>query len=189
VLDELESARRLVTCGPSYLTGLYVRAVHTTRALVGDLARGILAMLLAVSLLIGVVMRSVRFALAALISNLLPPLVVFAGAAALGFPLDISAVAVGGVAVGLAVDDTIHMLHAVAQRSSHPRAALLHAQRTVGRALVLSTIVLVAGLACLFASRFLPTARFGLLAAAASAVALFADLVVLPAALVVRRRL
>jgi len=186
VLDELESARRKMSAEKSFLTGLYVRAVRTTRSLVGDLARGTLLMVAAVSLLVGVVMRSARFAAAALLVNAMPPLVVFGGASLLGVPLDVSAVAVGGVAVGLAVDDTIHMLHAVRRSGRRPGRALLDAQRTVGRALVLSTLVLTAGLACLLASRFLPTARFGAMAAAASVVALLADLIVLPAALLRR---
>ncbi|MHC4847325.1 MAG: efflux RND transporter permease subunit [Planctomycetota bacterium] len=189
VLDDLEAVRARTISTPSSLTGLYVRAVRTTRALIGDLARATLIMVLAVCVLIGVVLRSVRFALAALLPNLLAPLVVFAGASLLGIALDVSAVAVGGVAVGLAVDDTIHMLFAVRDRSRSIRSALLGAQRTVGRALVLSTLVLATGLLCLLSSRFLPTARFGALAAAASVVALIADLVVLPAALLVRRRL
>ncbi|MHC4941082.1 MAG: efflux RND transporter permease subunit [Planctomycetota bacterium] len=187
VLDELEAVRASTISSESSYTGLYVRAVRTTRALIGDLAKATLLMIAIVSLIVGLALRSVRFAIAAALPNLLAPLLVFAGAALAGVALDVSAVAVGGVAVGLAVDDSIHMLFAARRGALRP--ALLRAQRTVGRALVLSTLVLASGLVCLLASSFLPTARFGALAAAASVVALLADLIVLPAALLVLRRL
>ncbi|MEM8884001.1 MAG: MMPL family transporter [Planctomycetota bacterium] len=192
VLDEIDAARARAESGPSWLTGLYLRAVQTTRALVGDLARGLALMIGAVTIAIALALRSVRLGLAALLPNMLAPLVVFAVASAGGFALDVSAVAVASVAVGLAVDDTFHVLHAVARDRRRGLAmdeCLARTQSSVGRALVLSTVVLAAGLACLLASRFLPTARFGLLAAGASVAALLADLIVLPAALSLFRRL
>ena len=171
---------------PARLTGLFLEAVETTRSLLADLARGVLAMLALLALLVTIALRSWRAGLAAVLPNLLPPLVVFGAAAALRIPLDVSAAAVGAVAVGLAVDDSLHMLFAVARERRAGRdldRALLETQRRVGPALILSTVVLVAGLACLQASSFGPTARFGTYCAASCAVALLADLVCLPALL------
>ena len=171
---------------PAGLTGLFLEAVETTRSLLKDLAKGVALMLGMVLLLVTVALRSVRAGIAAVLPNLLPPLVVFGAAAALRIPLDISAAAVGAVAVGLAVDDSLHVLFAVARERKAGRSldrALLEAQRQVGRALILSTLVLTAGLACLQAGSFLPTARFGIFCAASCAVALVGDLVCLPALL------
>jgi len=171
---------------PAGLTGLFLEAVETTRSLLTDLAKGVALMLGMVLLLVTVALRSVRAGIAAVLPNLLPPLVVFGAAAALRIPLDISAAAVGAVAVGLAVDDSLHVLFAVARERKAGRSldrALLEAQRQVGRALILSTLVLTAGLTCLQAGSFLPTARFGIFCAASCAVALVGDLVCLPALL------
>lgn len=191
VLDQLEELAKLhFQCGKATLTGLFLRAVGTTRHLIVDLARGTLLMTLLVVLIVAAALRSLRLGLAALLPNLLPPLVVFGVAAAAGMPLDVSAVAVGAVAIGLAIDDTLHILFRVSReirRGRSVESALLRTQRSVGRALVLSTVVLAAGLSCLIFSRFLPTARFGLFAAASSVVALFADLLLLPALLRVLR--
>jgi hypothetical protein len=184
VLDRLQAATDEFESGDATLTGLYVRAVGTTRRLVRDLARGTLLMGLVVMATVGVALRSWRLGLAALAPNLLPPAVVFGGTALAGVALDVSAVAVGAVAVGLAVDDTLHVvfrLVAERRRGLSPGEAFVATQRSVGRALVLSTVVLAVGLSCLAASSFVPTARFGLFTALACAVALPADLLLLPA--------
>jgi predicted RND superfamily exporter protein len=186
VLDGIVQAASEFETGEAEATGLFVRAVATTRSLIADLFKGALLMTAVVLLAVSLALRSWRLGLASLLPNLLPPAVVFGCASALGVRLDVSAVAVGAVAIGLAVDDTLHLLFRVAEEGRRGRTtsgAILRAQRSVGRALVISTVVLVAGLACLLSSNFLPTARFGLFAAAASAVALLADLCCLPALL------
>ena len=192
VLDLIERRASQLAPGEVTVTGLYVRAVHTTRALVFDLFRGVLLMVGVVVLITAAALRSWRAGLASLLPNLLPPAAVFGAAGLLGVALDVSAIAVGAIAVGLAIDDTIHMLYSVADETRAGRPlprALLRTQKSVGRAVVLSTLALVAGLACLQASAFLPTARFGAFASAACLIALAGDLIVLPASLMLLRRL
>ncbi|MGQ0612951.1 MAG: efflux RND transporter permease subunit [Planctomycetaceae bacterium] len=186
VLGRLAEAARGRETGRMQLTGLYVRAVETAESLLANAARGTATMLLLIGMLVMVSCRSVRLGLAVILPNLLPPVAVFGGAALLELPLDISAVAVGAVAVGLAVDSSLHLLHrARAERKAGRSldAALLRATRAVGRPLILSTAVLCAGLAFLSFSAFLPTERFGALTALSSAVALLGDLLLLPALL------
>jgi predicted RND superfamily exporter protein len=192
VLDAIEAATDSIPLGEASTTGLYVRAVHTTRSLVGDLFRGVVLMIAVVVLVTVVAFRSWRLGLAAILPNLLPPAAVFGAAALLHTALDVSAIAVGAVAVGLAIDNTFHVMDGVVRAHRDGRSlprALEHTQRTVGRALVVSTAVLTAGLLCLRASAFLPTAQFGTLASASCLVALFGDLILLPAALLFVRRL
>ena len=184
VLDHLERAASECRSGSAELTGLYVRAVATTRMLLGDVARGMLWMIVFVAIVIGLALRSVRLAVVSILPNLIPPLVVGAGAALAGVAFDVAVVAVGAVAVGLAVDDTIHVLfrfRAESRAQGPVSEALARTTRHVGPALCVSTAVLAAGLSCLALSSFLPTARFGLFCAAAAVVALPADLWLLPA--------
>lgn len=183
-LDRFEARARERKTGAMDLTGLYVRAVGTTRTLVRNLAQSALLMGGVVLLTVALALRSLRLGLAAIVPNLLPPLAVFGAAALLRVPLDVSAVAVGAVSIGLAVDSTLHVafrLSAERRRGMSLDEALPEAAGAVGRALVLSTAVLAAGLACLALSAFLPTAHFGLFAGAAALVALPSDLVVFPA--------
>lgn len=184
VLDRFEAAARERATGKMELTGLYVRAVGTTRALVRNFAQSALLMAGVVLLTVALALRSARLGLAVIVPNILPPLAVFGIASLLGVPLDVSAVAVGAVSIGLAVDNTLHVAFRLAEerRKGLPLdQALPECVGAVGRALVLSTAVLAAGLACLALSAFLPTAHFGLFAGAATLVALPGDLVVFPA--------
>ena len=184
VLDRIEDAAREFTVGPATVQGLFVQAVRTTRAIRSDLLFGVLGMGVGVGCLVALVLRSARAGVAAFFPNVVPAALVFGGAAVAGIPLDVSAVAVGGVAVGLAVDDTLHLLWRFARERREGLSmerALVAASTTVGRALLGSTLVLAAGLGSLAFSSFVPTARFGLFAAAASVLALFADLLLVPA--------
>jgi predicted RND superfamily exporter protein len=184
VLDGLADAAARMRSGSASLTGLYVRAVRTARALLRNLAQGAGAMLGVVAVTVALALRSWRAGVAAVLPNLLPPAVVFGAASLLGGHLDVSAIAVGGVAIGLSVDNTLHLLfraRGLAARGHSGRPLLLRALAAVARPLSLSTAVLALGLAVLAQSSFLPTARFGLLTAATAVAALLGAVVVLPA--------
>ncbi len=184
VLDRFEEAARRASTGTMELTGLYRRAVGTTRDLVRNLAGSAVLMAGVVLLAVSIGLRSWRLGVAAVVPNVLPPLAVFGAAALLGILLDVSAVAVGAVSIGLAVDNTLHVAFRLARERRALRPldeALPEAVGAVGRAVVLSTAVLAAGLFCLSLSAFLPTARFGLFTGVSALVALPAALVALPA--------
>ena len=156
-----------------------------------DLIAGAGAMLLFVAVTAAVALRSMRAGLATLFPNLLPVVVVFGFASLVGIELGVATMAVASVAIGLAVDDTLHLLFAAARarRAGRTRrGSLWRAQRSVGRAVVMSTAVLVGGLCCLALSVFVPTAEFGLYAAASSLIALVGDLLLLLPAVVLRLR-
>lgn len=184
VLDRFEEAARRASTGTMELTGLYRRAVGTTKDLVHNLAGSAALMAGVVLLTVALALRSPRLGVAAVVPNVLPPLAVFGGAAAAGVTLDVSAVAVGAVSIGLAVDNALHVAFRLARERALGRTldeALPDAVGAVGRAVVLSTVVLAAGLFCLSLSAFLPTARFGLFTGAAALVAAPASLAVFPA--------
>ncbi|MFQ5843909.1 MAG: MMPL family transporter, partial [Planctomycetota bacterium] len=184
--DTLRQEAGRLASGRTALSGLYPRAVDTARRLISDLMKGAAWMLLLGAALVAAFVGSLRLGLAALLPNLLPPFVVFGCASLLGASFDVSAVAVASVAVGLAVDDTYHFLFRYRAERRCGRAvgaALLRTERSVGRAIILSTLVLAAGLLCLGLSAFRPTANFGLYTALSSVAALGGDLLVLPAAI------
>ncbi|MEE8106264.1 MAG: MMPL family transporter [Planctomycetota bacterium] len=185
-LDAIRSVAADLKSGDAYVTGLFPLAVDTAHRVASDLSRGVVLMLSVVVLIVGLSLRSWRLAAASVLPNLLPVTLVLGGAAMFGGSLGIAAVAAASVAIGLAVDDTLHLLFAVKRErrlGRDPERAVARSLRSVGRALVWSTIVLVAGLACLGGSLFVPTARFGIFTAAAAFVALLGDLLLLPAML------
>ena len=130
--------------------------------------------------------RSVWLGLLAVVPNLVP-LVLLLGLMGLGgFDLKPSNILVFAIAFGIVADDTIHFLGALARnlRSSNQiHAVLAQTIREVGPALVLVTVVVVAGFTALMASRFQALFLIGFLTASAAVLALLADLVGFPALL------
>ncbi len=142
--------------------------------------------ILGITLVFLVLLRSLRLALVALLANLVP---VACLAAVMGFSsirLDVVTVMVASIAMGIIVDDTIHLCRAF-QRGLALGLSESHAMRRAleiaGRAVIVSSLVLVSGFAALTLSGFKPTAHFGTLVCCAILAALVGDLVVLPAGL------
>jgi hypothetical protein len=130
--------------------------------------------------------RSLRLAAIALVVNVVP---IALGAALMGFAgirLDVATVMVASIALGIIDDDTVHLISTwqrAAARTGDPVRALEHAFDVAGRAIAVTSLILVCGFGALTLSGFQPTAHFGLLVCAAVAAALLADLLILPAAL------
>jgi predicted RND superfamily exporter protein len=108
----------------------------------------------------------------------------------LGLPVNLATVLIAGVAVGLAVDDTIHLVHSYQahrrsgkDRSSACSAALLE----VGIRIVMTSVILIGAFASMGFSNFLPTSQFGILSSLTIALALAADMLLLPVLLAGRR--
>ncbi len=198
LLPELSSARMVEEArwvratsarvlGKGYRVTVAGTALHEARMmnLVSQgLRRGMIAALAVIGLLFWAIMGSWRWGLAAMLPNLLPVGGVLGIMGWTGMCLDFSTAMIGSVALGLAVDDTIHM--ALSYRHARGRgmgvdAALEETMRTSGAALKLTTWVLVAGFALLALSTFAPTRHFGLLTCLCLTVALAADLWLFPA--------
>ncbi len=167
------------------VTGLVLRLVEGQR----DLVRTQLASLgLAVLVVFGTValgLGSVRLMLVSVVPNLAPVLAALAAMAVTGLHLDTATVMTASVALGIAVDNTLHQLVAYRRLAGtlKPREAASAAVREVGWAMIVTTATASAGFLALTAADFLPIRDFGLLASVAMAVALAADLVLVPALL------
>jgi hypothetical protein len=115
------------------------------------------------------------------------PIIILFGVMGLaGISLNISTSMISGIAIGIAMDDTIHYLTAFnmhVRRTGSERQAILKVARSVGMPIVYTSVVLTAGFLVVCMSNFIPIRHFGILSAATMVVALFADLVLMPALL------
>ena len=130
--------------------------------------------------------RSLRLAAIALVVNLVPIALGGVLMAVLGIRLDVATVMVASIALGIIDDDTVHLITTWKRgvdETGDPEAALGRAFEVAGRAIAVTSLILLAGFAALTLSGFQPTAHFGLLVCAAVGAALLADLLILPAAL------
>ncbi len=141
-------------------------------------------------LLVGVLMafalRSVKLGAFSMIPNVAPIAVALGSMAWIGMRLDPATATTGAVALGLVVDDTLHYLHQFrewAVRGVSLEEATERTIRVTGRALVMTTVILVAAFCSMLVASFTPNNNFGLLSAYTITLALVADLVVLPAAI------
>jgi uncharacterized protein len=164
---------------------LYVRIIDYT---VSSTILGLALAFLGVFVALGLLFRSARPVLAAVPPNLLAVAVVFGVMGWSRIPLDIATATVGAIVIGIGVDDTVHFLHryraAIHRGESDPASA---AMVDAGPAMILSSVVLVMGLAVLLAAGSLSIVYFGVLTSIAISAALVADLVLLPALLGGRR--
>lgn len=156
------------------LTGHHELVVQAQAALVDTLLSSLTVTALLITCIVLIALRSWRMAAAAFIPMILPVCLNFGLMWALDIPLDLGTCMTGAIALGIAVDDALHFM--MAWRVESPMATA----RGTGRALVLTTLVISLGFVSLLGAAFEPTARFGLLSAAAMASALLADLLVLP---------
>ncbi len=124
--------------------------------------------------------------LVAMIPNIFPVLLVFGVMCHMGIDIDIGTMMTASVAMGVAVDDTIHFLswfRAHLDRGMDRVEAVIETYRRVGPAMTQTTVVGGLGLFVFALSTFTPTQRFGILMLVMLAAALVGDLVLLPALL------
>lgn len=165
------------------VTGFYVLLGR----LVENLLRGQTMSAIAALALIAVALRlavgSVRFALLGLVPNLLPLILVCGSLSWLGLKLNMGAVMIAAVSLGMTVDASLHYLTDYQRRRSQgetPLQAILGLQESVGIAIFYSTFALVLGFWSLSVSQFIPTVYFGVLSGLALLGGLLGNLVFLP---------
>ena len=127
-----------------------------------------------------------RGGMAAMIPNVFPVVVVFGIMGLYGIKVDIGSMMTASVAMGIAVDDTIHYLtwyRSALSRGETRKSAIRYAYEKVATAMTQTTLIGGLGLAAFALSTFTPTQRFGTLMLFLLAAALVGDLIVLPAVL------
>ena len=136
-----------------------------------------------------VVFRSWKLLLVSLIPNLLPALAVLGLVAFFRINLDVGSLITASVALGIAVDDTLHFLlwwRDKRQDGMETREATANTLKHCGLAMLQTTLVFGVGVSLYGLSSFLPTIRFGFLLASMMFFAIIGDLVVIPALLATR---
>ncbi len=143
--------------------------------------------LVLISAIIMLALRDVRIGLISLIPNLLPAVVAFGlwgygvGAVTLAIAVVLAAT------LGIVVDDTVHFLSKYAKARRQGKSAedsVRYAFATVGMALLVTTVGLVAGFGVLAQSGFAVNGDLAKLTAITITIALVADFLLLPALLI-----
>jgi len=129
---------------------------------------------------------NVTAGMTAMVPNVFPVVLIFGAMGHLGMKIDIGTMMCASVAMGVAVDDTIHFLtwFRIGLRDGMTRnEAILESYRRVATAMTQTTLIGGLGLAVFALSTFTPTQRFGVMMVTLLVAALAGDLILLPALL------
>jgi predicted RND superfamily exporter protein len=144
--------------------------------------RGLTFALVIISAIMLAIFRWPRLALISLVPNTLPLVVIFGTMGLLGLPLDAGSVMLGGLALGVAVDDTIHIATGFYEHAStglSVEKALRGTLEKVLPAIGASTLMISLAFVVLGLSEFTITRHLGLLTAGIMVLCLLADLTLL----------
>jgi len=167
-------------------TGVVPIVYKAQRALLDSLIQSSFWSFVTITPLIMIVCRSIFGGAVVMLPNVLPVLVVFGGMGWLGVPIDIGSMMAASIALGVAVDDTIHFLTWYREGLSHlgdRASAIVFAYRRAGPPTFQAAIISGLGLAVLAFSTFTPTQRMGWLMMTILIAGVVAELIMMPAIL------
>lgn len=177
--------------------GLNLEAAYTGRpylfgnmvdSLVEGMVRSFSFAFLVILVVMILVFRSLRLGLISMVANVTPALITFGIMGWFDIPLNMFTAMVPSVAIGIAVDDTIHLMWRVKKEmgvDGDYKQAIIRSLRSVGKPIVTTTILLCVGFSVFYFSGLTVLTQFGLLTLLTVFNALITDLFLAPAMLFV----
>ncbi len=167
-------------------TGVVPVVYKAARTLLSNLIESTIWAFGLIALVMSLVLKSFRAGLTSMLPNIFPVCVVFGFMSWMGIEVDIGTMMTASVAMGIAVDDTVHFLTwfrwGLDEGHSRPKAIKIAYSRCA-QAMLQTTIIGGLGLSIFALSTFTPTQRFGYMMVSLLSVALIGDLIFLPALL------
>ncbi len=183
---EQELARRFAGLARGHVTG---GAMLLARSNAYLLATQLDSFGLALALVLGLIAlwsRDLRLGLFSMLVNVLPIAGVLGMMGWLGFEMTTANALIATLAIGIVVDDTIHITHALREAQAaerDPENAVRHALAHAGLPILFTTLVLAGSFGTYVLSDLASIRNFGAIAGVTFVAALLADLVLLPALL------
>ena len=169
-------------------TGMIPLLINTFSHAVSSSVTSYFIAFIGISFMMILILGSVRMGLLSMIPNLTPIilglLIMYVG----NMPLDMFTLLIGSIAIGLAVDDTIHFMHNFRRYyllSGDAAKAIEQTFFTTGKAMVITTIVLSLGFYAYMMANMISVQNFGLLTGSVIVFALLSDLLLAPALMMV----
>ncbi|MFO7904476.1 MAG: efflux RND transporter permease subunit [Planctomycetota bacterium] len=167
-------------------TGAIPLIYKAQRELLNDLVESFLLAFAVIAVVMVVVLRDARSGLLTMIPNIFPAVVAFGGMGWCGIWIEIGSIMTASAAMGIAVDDTFHLLtwyRRGLSRQYPRRGAVRFALQRCASAMAHTTLVCSCALLVFSLSSFMPIRRFAWLMATLLVAALLGDLILLPAIL------
>lgn len=170
-----------------HLTGAMVLYNNMLQSLFDSQIKTLGIVIAAIFLILLLLFRSLKMAFIAILPNTISATSVLGLMGFIGMPLDLMAITITSITIGLAVNDSIHYIYRYYEEfpKDHDYLACMHrCHGSITTAMCYTSTMIVLGFAILALSNFMPTVHFGLLTGLAIIVALAANLTLLPALLV-----
>ncbi|MFO1066341.1 MAG: MMPL family transporter [Pirellulales bacterium] len=167
-------------------TGVVPIVYKAQRALLDSLITSTMWSFLTITPLMMFVSRSFRAGLVAMIPNVLPVVVIFGAMGWMDVPIDIGSMMTASIALGVAVDDTIHFLSWYRDdidRIGNRHDAIIASYQKCGTPTLQAALISGLGLSVFALSTFTPTQRFGWLMLSILVAGVVSELIMLPALL------
>lgn len=171
-------------------TGTLILHTRTTGNIVTGQVESLALSAGVIFVLMSAMFLSTRIGIIAMIPNVFPLLVFFGLMGATGAVLSLSTNIIASIALGINIDNEIHLMHrlnAEVRTTLDQEQALLRTLSTVGKPAFYASVLLVLGFLTLCFSTLVPIQEFGYLSGATMLVSLGADLVLTPALLATTR--
>jgi uncharacterized protein len=169
------------------LTGTGFLWIKLIQYIVDSQIMGFSVAFVVISVMMCLVLGSLRIGLLAMIPNVAPVFVTLGIMGWIGIPLDYVKLLIASIAIGIAVDDTLHFIMRYRLefwRLGSYRLALEAALNDVGRSIFITTVVLLSGFAINMFSKMSSYAEFGFLTIITLSVAAVADYFLTPALII-----
>ncbi len=174
------------------VTGDSILTLKGADAIADGQARSIFLLLFIIFIIMSILFTNIKAGLLSLVPNIIPVVINFGIMGIFSIPLNVGTAMVSVIAIGIAVDDTLHFMtryndemHQVKNQDQAMRICLLSEFRVVAA----TSISLSLGFAVLGFSQFIPIVQFGFLSAVVILVAFLCDILVTPVLLSTTRLL
>jgi predicted RND superfamily exporter protein len=167
-----------------WTTGISVLFARIMDASIHSSAISYIIAFVLITLMMLILIGNIKIGLVSMIPNIAPILAMTAVMVAFDMPLDMFTMLIGAIAIGLAVDDTVHFMHNFRKyelKYGDINKAVEKTLLTTGRAMVVTTIVLALGFFVFMGASMSNIFNFGLLTGIAIIIALLADFFLVPA--------
>lgn len=172
-----ETGVRTVLTGDAYVASI------SLDSFIRDLFGSLLLAMVIIFGMMSLAFRSVRIGLISVLPNATPLILTLGYMGLRGIDLNTTTIITFAIGLGLAVDDTIHFLARYQEEreaGQDPGESMIRAYNGAGRAIMLTSVMLLIGLGILLLSDFVPTRMFGTLTGITILGAVVGDLLLLP---------
>ena len=171
----------------AWATGTTLLFVRGNNYLVTSLRSSLLLAFIIIAILMGVLFKNFKIVIISLTANIIPLMMTAAIMGYFGIPLRPSTVIIFSVVFGIAVDSAIHFLARYRQEllanDFFVPLAISKSIRETGSSIIYTSAILFAGFIIFSGSDFVSTTMLGVLTSSTLLIAMFANLIVLPALL------